>query len=263
MKKLFTLIVALFLTFNLIYADGGWASSAVSITKDAGTAYLYLLNNESWTDGTWGSNTAFDNYNFGTPTSLILNGGDGNGWTSDSPGYDATSFVIYYRVYQNGVTPGGWLSVALDNLSYSSGNNKIYNKTNAGIDLRALATVTGTNTYTVEVLMTKNQFYTGGNWNSMVPGGQNLAYNSATAGYKATFTKSISTGISKIESSLQISTESGKVTARFDGKADVQLFTSTGQLISATSAENEFSKTVKSGVYLLHIAGKSHKVVVQ
>jgi len=62
---------------------------------------------------------------------------------------------------------------------------------------------------------------------------------------------------------LKISTESGKITAHFDGKADVQLFTSTGQLISSANVENEFCKTVKSGVYLLRIDGQSHKVLVQ
>jgi hypothetical protein len=97
----------------------------------------------------------------------------------------------------------------------------------------------------------------------MIPGDQSVAYSSAVAGYKATFTKSITTGISKIESSLRISTETGKIIANFDGKAQVQLFTSTGQLISSANADSEFSKTVKSGVYLLRIDGQSHKVLVQ
>lgn len=48
-----------------------------------------MLNNEGWTDGDWGSNTAINTYDFGTPTSLVLNGGAGNGWTDDLPGYQA------------------------------------------------------------------------------------------------------------------------------------------------------------------------------
>lgn len=264
MNKKFTLL-AFMAVFSLsTFAGGGWATSAISITKDGGTAYSYPIDlDEGWTDGDWILNTEFNSFNFGAPASLLLNGGFGNGWTDDSPGYTTASFVLYYRVYKNGATPGSWSQIALDNLTYNAGNNYIYSKSNANVDILSLATELGANTYTLEVVMSKNQYYTGGNWNSMIPGGQATAYSASVAGYKATFSKSIFTDISKIESSLKISTESGKVTARFDGKADVQLFTSTGQLISSSTSENEFSKTVKRGVYLLRIDGKSHKVVVQ
>lgn len=264
MNRKFTLL-AFMAVFSLsTFAGGGWATSAISITKDGGTAYSYPIDTyEGWTDGDWLLNTEFDGFNFGTPTSLVLNGGYANGWTDDLPGYTVTSFILYYRVYKTTVTPGSWSQIAIDNVNLYIGNNYVFDKTTANIDILALATLPGINTYILEVAMSKRQYYTGGSWNSMIPGGQAVAYSNTVAGYKATFTKDFGTGLSKIESSLKISTESGKITARFDGKADVQLFTSTGQLISSANVENEFSKTVKSGVYLLRIDGQSHKVLVQ
>jgi len=267
MKKIFTTLVVVLFATGFTFAGGGWADCAVSVTKDNNVIYDYSLNNENWADGIWVLNSTYDGYSFGTPTSLVLNGGIANAWTDDFPGYTTTSFILYYRVYRTNATPGSWSQIALDNVNLKNGNNYVFDKNTANINIMALATLNGTNTYVLEVAISKRQYFTGGSWNSMIPGGQAVEYSSAVIGYKATFTKSIgteiNTGLSKIESSLKISTESGKVTARFDGKADVQLFTSTGQLINSASAENEFSRTVKSGVYLLRIDGQSHKVLVQ
>lgn len=264
MKKIIITLVVVLFTTSFTFAGGGWATSAISITKDGGTAYSYPIDTyEGWTDGDWFLNTEFDGFNFGTPATLVLNGAYANGWTDDLPGYTVTSFILYYRVYKSTATPGSWSQIAIDNVNLYNGNNYLFDKTTANIDILALATVPGINTYILEVAMSKRQYYTGGSWNSMIPGGQGTAYENTVAGYKATFTKSITTGIGKIESSLRISTESGKIIANFDGKAQVQLFTCTGQLISSASVENEFNKTVKSGVYLLRIDGQSHKVLVQ
>jgi hypothetical protein len=268
MKKLFTTLVVVLFATGFTFAGGNWADCAINLTMNGGSAYLYTLNHDiGWNDGGWEGNTSFDLYDFGTPTSIILNGAAANAWTDDYPGYTATSFVLYYRVYKSTATPGSWSQIWLDNVYLKNGNNYIFNKTTANINIMALATGNGTNTYTLEVAMSKRQYFTGGNWNSMIPGGQAVEYSSAVAGYKATFTRSIgtggTTGLTKIESSLRIATESGKIMANFDGKAQVQLFTSTGQLISSTNTENEFNKTVKSGVYLLRIDGQSHKVLVQ
>jgi len=262
MRKTFTLFLAIsFFSFNL-FAGGDWASSAISIAKD-GTAYSYILNNAGWTDGTWGSNIAFDNYNFGTPTSLTINGASGNGWTDDVPGYTTTSFIIYYRVYKVSDTPGTWSQIALDNQAYRNGNNCIFDKTNAAINVLALATTAGTNTYTLEVVMTKNQYYSSGSWNCMVPGGQAVGYSSSTAGYKASFTKSITALSNQYSTSASIiSTQQSKINAKFEGSAQIELFTMTGQRITKTNAANQYSQTVKSGAYILYINGETHKVLV-
>ena len=263
MKRIITTLVVVLFATGFTFAGGGWAGCAVSLTKDGGGIYSYSLGNENWADGIWVLNDLFDGYNLGTPTLLVLNGGIANAWTDDFPGYTVTSFILYYRVYKSTATPGSWSQIALDNVNLKNGNNYVFDKTTSNINLLALATAPGTNTYVLEVAISKRQYFTGGSWNCMIPGDQSVAYSSAVAGYKATFTKSIGTGLNKIESSLRISTESGKIIANFDGKAQVQLFTSTGQLISSATAENEFNKTVKSGVYLLRIDGQSHKVLVQ
>lgn len=263
MKKISTLFLVALVTTGFMYAGGGWATSAVSITKDGGTAYKYVLNNEGWTDGDWGSNTAVNNYDFGTPTSLVLNGGAGNGWTDDLPGYDATSFVLYYRVYKSDATPGTWSQIVLDFQAYKSGNNYIYDKMDAAVDLMALATLSGTNTYTLEVAMSKNQFYTGGNWNSMVPGGQAVAYSSAVAGYKATFTKSITTGLTNGSDKAVINGNNGRIEAQFAGAATVELYSLTGQLLVKEAVDNQFAMNVNQGIYMLRINGITHKVMVR
>lgn len=264
MKKITLMFCAIFMASSFVFAGGGWGTSVVSITKDGDPAYNYKLNDEGWTDGSWGANTAFDLYDFGTPTSLVLNGGSGNGWTDDSPGYDATSFVIYYRVYKNGDTPGIWSSIVLNNHAYNSGNNHIYDKSDTAVNVLSLASALGTNTYTLEVVMSKNQFYTGGNWNSMVPGGQGTAYSDLTAGYKATFTKSVATGLDQqTKTNLRITGNSGSIEAKFNGLAQVELYTVTGQLIRSVNVENEFTQSVKNGAYLLRVNGETHKVVVR
>lgn len=154
MKKISTLFIVAILATGFIYAGGGRANSVVSITKDAGTAYKFILNNEVWTDGDWGANAA--------------------------------------------------------------------------VDLMALATLSGTNTSTLEVAMSKNQYYTGGNWNSLVPGGQAVEYSNIVTGYKATFTKSITTGISNGSDKVIITGNNGRVEAQFAGAANI-----TGEVDSA------------------------------
>ncbi len=263
MKKIITSLLASILINCFIYAGGDWATSAVNITKDGGASYLYSFNNSNWTDGSWLNNTVFEGFSFGTPTALVLNGGAGNGWTDDTPGYNATSFVLYYRVYKSDATPGVWNQIALDVQAYKSGNNSIYEKSNAAIDLLALATVVGTNTYTLEVAMSKNQFYTGGNWNSMIPGGQAVAYSNTVAGYKATFIKSISTNLKRLNLNTTVIIKNNSIQAQFSGAANVELYSLSGQLITKSVASNQFVHSVNRGVYLLRINGEVHKVIVQ
>ena len=265
MKRIITLLSLVALFGFSVYAGGGWATSAVSVTKDGGSAYLYVLNNEGWTDGDWGSNTAFNAYSFGTPTSLVLNGGKGNAWTDDSPGYDATSFIIYYRVYKSDTAPGSWQTINLDFLAYSSGSNKIYDKTNASIDILSLATIEGTHTYSLEVVMSKKQMYTGGEWLSMVPGGQGTAYDAANAGYIATFTKTtVYTGTENLPGKgVKIYSTNKAVRAEFTGNAHIELFSITGQLIKSVNATNNFSSAVHPGIYMLRINGATHRVLVK
>lgn len=267
MKKITTLLCLLVLSCVLVYAGGGWATSAVSVTKDGGSAYLYKLNDEGWTNGDWGSNTAFNAYEFGTPTSLVLNGGAGNAWADGGDYYNGTSFIIYYRVYENGTTPGSWQTINLDFLAYSIGNNRIYDKTNANINVLSLATVSGTHTYTFEVVMSKTQFWNSGadSYTSMIPGGQVVPYSADIAGYKASFTKTtVYTGTENLQSKgIRVYTSNRDVRAEFSGQAHIELFSITGQQLKSVVAHNEFSEKVNPGVYVLRVNGKAHRVLVK
>jgi len=266
MKKIFTLLFIVSMSLSTAFAGGNWASTAVSVSKDGGAAYLYLLNSEGWAkpDGNnYSGNTALNAYDFGTPTSLVLDGGAATAWADAGDYYDGTSFVVYYRVYLSTATPGAWAQFALPDPTYSSGNDRRFDKTGANIDIMALATAGGLNSYTLEVVMSKSQHYTGGSWLSMVPGGQSVGYNSLTSGYKATFVKSIATGVVQQNSTLKITSDHGKINASFEGKAKVDLFSVSGQLIRSSSIVNQFTQSVKAGAYLLRINGKIHKVLAQ
>lgn len=257
-----TLCLGLFtLLASSSFADGNWGSSAISIKLNNDAAYNYRLNNEGWTDGAWGNNTLFQNFNFGTPASLILNGASGNGWTDDSPGYNTTSFVLYYRVYTTGSTPGAWASLNLNNLAFSSGNNRIYDKSNANIDILGLINNQAGN-YTFEVAMSKNQFYTGGNWNSMVPGGQATAYNSNTEGFKATFSI-ITTDISQTVNKSGVYAANGTIFVKGDDSKVVEIFSLNGHLLFKANVKGDFSTPFSKGSYIVKVNGEPTKINVQ
>ena len=264
MKKFTTLVSAFFLILSHTLAEGGWATSSISISKNKATEYQYTLNNEGWTDGDWESNTAFDGFDFGTPQSLILNGGSGNAWTDECPGHNLTSFKIMYRVYKSGTNPGKWSQLDLTNSAYRCGYNILYNKNKANIDILALATESGTNTYILEVVMSKKQMNADKCWNSMIPGGQCTPYNEANDGYKATFVKSITTAtFQPTNKVLSVITTNKTIQATFDNSAQIKLYSTSGQLIDSSLAQNSYSKTVKSGAYVLTVNGISHKILVQ
>ena len=264
MKKQIQLLFVLLFMISGIHADGGWGTSYVSLTKDRGGEYKYVLNQESWSDyPQYMTNTVFDQHDFGTPASLILNGASGNAWADKGDYYDNTSFILYYRVYPQGTTPGAWLSVPLNVLAYNVGNNSIYEKTFSAIDILALATIQGTNTYIVEVTMSKNQKWEGGNWNCMIPEGQGTAYDTATQGYKAFFTKSITTNIQHADNQQKIVIENGMLHASFPNKSKVELLSLSGQMLHQKTATNEFEHEVKSGIYLLRVNGKTQEIIVK
>lgn len=65
------------------------------------------------------------------------------------------------------------------------------------------------------------------------------------------------------KSGVNITALSGIINAHFNGAAQVQLYTFTGQLIRSAVVENQFTQAVKNGAYLLRINGATHKVVVR
>ena len=274
MKKIFTLFCAVLLAGSYASADGFWAKSFVSVTSN-GTLYNYAIaTNQTWTcDGNWVSNTAFDSFDFGTPTTLVLNGGFGESGTYGADDFlDASSFTLYYRAYLKTGTAGSWNSIPLNNLFYSTGDrltatstlNSIYNNVSAGIDIRSLVGNTA-GTYYLEVVLAKTQYWqtTASTWIT-ANGDQTAAYVPATTtGYKATFSISSTSGVEQqMVPSLKISTKTGLINASFEGPAQVELYAMNGQLIRSATVENQFNETVKNGAYILRINGETHKIVV-
>ncbi|VBB48072.1 exported hypothetical protein [uncultured Paludibacter sp.] len=88
-------------------------------------------------------------------------------------------------------------------------------------------------------------------------------YSYYSDGASINVTTSVLTGVNKLESSLKLSGNDGKVTARFDGAAKIELYSATGQLIRSANAINEFSEAVKTGMYLVRIDGITHKLIVK
>ena len=118
MKKNLLFLFGLFFMVMSVSATlrSNWSDCAVCLTKDGGANYYYLLNGNGSTNDDWLNHYPFNGYDFGTPSSLVLNGGEGNGKTDLDPGYTENSFILYYRVYKTGTTPGGWSHIALGDL---------------------------------------------------------------------------------------------------------------------------------------------------
>lgn len=274
MKKRFTLFFAIFLATSFASASGYWARSFATVTSN-GTLYNYsIATGLNWTcDNNWATNTAFEANNFGTPTTLVLNGGYGESGSYGVDDYiDATSFTLYYRAYATTGTAGSWSSIPLNNPFYSNGSratasstlNSIFNNVTAGINVLGLVG-NAAGTYYLEVILAKAQYWqTAASVWLTSNGDENTAFvlSNASTGYKATFTISGSSAISQTTSALRISSEPGMIKADFQGTAQIELFNVSGQKIRSVNVNNQFCETVKAGVYLLRINGETHKVVV-
>jgi len=64
-------------------------------------------------------------------------------------------------------------------------------------------------------------------------------------------------------SPVSISSENKIIRATFDGRAQIELYAVTGQLLRSETAENQFTYPVSSGIYLLRINGKAFKVLAR
>ncbi len=266
MKKIYVLLgvgIAMFLSsITPVFADGNWANVGVTINSNGNGNTNYLLYNGGFDVNTvLTGSTSFAGLDFGNVSSLVLNGGIGAGWAANGDYYNGTSFVIYYRAYLTSGTAGTWSSIALGTQTFQSGNNYEYSNTSANIDVLSLVGhVAGT--YTLEVVMAKNQFYSGGSWNSMVPGGQSVAYSPSTAGYTATFTVSPATNITSVPTDFKLSVENHTLMVNFPGSAVIQLYTVSGQLIDKTTANGSYTKSLEAGTYIVSVNGKSYKVII-
>lgn len=125
--------------------------------------------------------TDFQNYQFGTPTTLQLSRANNITWESCTN--RVLNATLYYRIYLTGSTPGVFSALALTELNYSTsgayGNREYYK--NPNLDL--LTGLAGGN-YTLELYYQSDVDFN----NDNVPDGQ-LTRNNNGANYKAFFTK--------------------------------------------------------------------------
>jgi hypothetical protein len=272
MKKIFiflTLSLVLFLANTIAaYADGGWANVAAILNVNNSGATNYLLYNAAWNvNVNLSSATPLDGHDFGNVTSLTLNGGIGAGWASHDKGdyYNGNSFVLYYRVYATSATPPStWSNIPISTQTfYDKNNNWEFTTNNAAVDLlQQVSNAPGT--YYVEITMSKDQFYNGGDWNSMVPGGQSVAYSPDSAGYKATFTiQGPATGVVTPGSTpVQWNVSNRMLTVKMSNRGFVEVFTMSGQLIDKQEVNGNYSHLLSPGIYIVKANGETFKVLI-
>jgi len=86
--------------------------------------------------------------------------------------------------------------------------------------------------------------------------------NNQTNDFLLNVTDPNTTGLKALQSNILVSTQMGKLKVSYNGIAQAQLYTLTGQLVRATSFTNQFEQTLKSGAYILQINNETHKVLV-
>jgi hypothetical protein len=191
MKKLTTLFCAILLAGSFASAAHWWARSFVTVTSNQSLYNYGIVTNVAWTvDNNWTTNTPFDSYDFGVVNSLILNGGYSQGGYNGSDYLDASSFVLYYRVYSTTGTPGSWSSIPITNFFFTQGSvNVIYNNISAGLDVLALVD-NAVGSYYLEVILTKTNYWNAQKSPSFTTangGTAAFALGTSSTGYKAMF----------------------------------------------------------------------------
>ncbi len=90
---------------------------------------------------------------------------------------------------------------------------------------------------------------------------ENVTKDNGGINYVATFSKT-TTDVEGHHTNTRISGLNGKILANFDGEANIQLFSISGQLITSKIVSNQFTYNVAKGVYIFNVNGKAHKVLV-
>ena len=242
MKKITTLFVVLLLAGSNVFANTGWYSDYILLNiNNGGQGYYWIGDNTNF-------GTQFDGTNLGTVNTFVLTGCDMKYWSDTQ---DRTGGSFSYEIMS---ADGNTQIVApvetIWNQTSMGGND--YNGTTT-ISVNLKLGLSASTTYKVIV------------WAKSWGSGQGDSYlSNNSANYVATFTTGLGTGVNEKEQpDLSISTKSGSVTARFDGIAQVDLFSINGQLIRSAKVENQFTQALSRGAYLLRVNGQTHKVLVQ
>jgi hypothetical protein len=66
-----------------------------------------------------------------------------------------------------------------------------------------------------------------------------------------------------VSENVQLTTTNGEINARFDGTAEIRLYTFSGQLLRSAVVSNQFVEVVKPGLYLLRMNDLTYKLMVK
>ena len=183
----------------------------------------------------------FNTKNLGSVTTPIFIGGE----IQTAPIIVGVTVKMFYQIDE--------LAVNEITLPWDSNNGTTSTKwkSTAGTNAFAGYSLTNGTTYSLKV------------WFNATDGTATVWDSNNSANYVASFTYNLSTGMNLNQSSVSILSESGLINAKFDGTANVELYTFNGQLINKVIVENHFNQKVNSGAYLLRINGETHKLIVR
>lgn len=77
----------------------------------------------------------------------------------------------------------------------------------------------------------------------------------------ARFKTQLSTGIDQPTMDVKVLLTPSGISVRFDGDADIELYSISGQLIEKTRAYNNYDRDLQSGIYIIRVNGNSQKFV--
>ena len=245
MRKFTLLIIGLLITVGINAANWGFWDAQRSKITIGGTTYTL------WDSGTG----TFQNANLGTFNASTTFTIEVIVKTWNQPGGLTTGGTYHYVIYPQGNRPNSpeFINLPLTQINDDGSGNKTWQFT---VDNYNLLNGLTEGNYVVEVYgeITGTGDPTGPIYDNN---------NGNTTNYTANFTISPSTAVDKVTSSLKVLNGTGKVSAIFEGEADIQLYSLTGQLIRSAKAINEFSQAVKSGVYVLRVNNTAYKVIVK
>lgn len=210
------------------------SNSFITVGQDMNTAAWYNANSTAQAEN-------FNAKNLGSISSPLYIGGE----ITTAPVLDGVTVKMFCQIDELAITeiPLVWIS--------NNGTTSSKWQTAAGTDIFSGYTLAKGTAYKLKI------------WFNATDGTTTLWDSNNMANYVADFTYDITSAIDNQNSSLKLSGSNHNVKATFNGEAQVELFTLSGQLIRNAKVANEFSQAVSAGAYILRINGTAHKVLVK
>lgn len=210
------------------------SNSFITVGQDMNTAAWYNANSTAQAEN-------FNAKNLGSISSPLYIGGE----ITTAPVLDGVTVKMFCQIDELAITeiPLVWIS--------NNGTTSSKWQTAAGTDIFSGYTLAKGTAYKLKI------------WFNATDGTTTLWDSNNMANYVADFTYDITSAIDNQNSSLKLSGSNRNVKATFNGEAQVELFTLSGQLIRNAKVANEFSQAVSAGAYILRINGTAHKVLVK